>query len=357
MGRFRSIPLFAFLFPALIMSTQWAAAQTPPNYLYGTGSPTFTTAEPVESGLINSGNGNLHIEIPMGSFPQRGNRNLSGRLIYDSRIWTMAGGTWQPSNVPGSQSGGWRFATSVDPGVIQWTRTIDWTICPNRQPVFFYQDWTWTAPDGTVRHFQITITYFSCSGGGTHSGDAFADDSSGFHMYLSNCTAPPNSCTVQVNAPDGTQLYPNVKDANGNFFSADVNGNIIDTLGRTPVLKTVSGSQTFYDILNSQNTRSRYTVTWATIPVHTAFGQTGIPDCGDSSSCTITVATRLDLPDGSFYAFNYDQGTTAGNYGEMISMQVPTGATINYGYTTFQDAYGNKNRWVSSRTKGSGMWT
>ena len=176
-------------------------------------------------------------------------------------------------------------------------------------------------------------------------------------MYLSNCTAPPNSCTVQVNAPDGTQLYPNVKDANGNFFSADVNGNIIDTLGRTPVLKTVSGSQTFYDILNSQNTRSRYTVTWATIPVHTAFGQTGIPDCGDSSSCTITVATRLDLPDGSFYAFNYDQGTTAGNYGEMISMQVPTGATINYGYTTFQDAYGNKNRWVSSRTKGSGMWT
>ena len=35
------------------------------NYLAQTGSPTFTTAEPVDLGFVNAGNGNVHIEIPV----------------------------------------------------------------------------------------------------------------------------------------------------------------------------------------------------------------------------------------------------------------------------------------------------
>ena len=66
-------------------------------------------------------------------------------------------------------------------------------------------------------------------------------DSSGFHMYVTAFTAAST-----VVGKDGTQVYPSVKDANGNFFTADVNGNVIDTLNRTLVTKSVIGSTTFY---------------------------------------------------------------------------------------------------------------
>lgn len=94
-------------------------------------------------------------------------------------------------------------------------------------------------------------------------------DSSGFHMYVTNYTS------ATIFAKDGTQVYPSYKDTNGNFFTSDGNGNVIDTLNRTPVTKTVNGSSTYYDVLNSQGSTSRYTVTTATVNVNTNFGQSG----------------------------------------------------------------------------------
>src|SRR5579863_4992102 len=77
------------------------------NYLLATGRPSFTTAAEVEMGFVNMGNGNLHIEIPLTSSPQRGSRDFSAQLVYDSRIWqSVSNGTsttWQPTNVPNSQ--------------------------------------------------------------------------------------------------------------------------------------------------------------------------------------------------------------------------------------------------------------
>jgi len=54
--------IFAFFF---FFSTT-VQAQT---YLNATGMPTFVTGSKVENGFINLGNGNLHLEIPLGSFP------------------------------------------------------------------------------------------------------------------------------------------------------------------------------------------------------------------------------------------------------------------------------------------------
>jgi hypothetical protein len=41
----------------------------------------------------------------------------------------------------------------------------------------------------------------------------------------------------------------------------------------------------------------------------------------------LTAVTQIALPDGTTYVFNYDQGTAAGNYGELQSVQLPTGGT------------------------------
>src|SRR5579859_2990483 len=317
------------------------------NYLTQTGLPTFTTAQPVELGFINFANGNLHLEIPLGSFPERGSVPFTAVLAYDSRIWQQAGTTWQPTNVVNSQ-GGWRY---LDQGVAGGVGPLSTqTFTRGNPPVCQYMvisNFQWTTPDGTKRVFPIT-TQEEISGDGCPdrpNTNGYANDSSGFRMYITGYI------NATIYAPDGTQVYPNVKDVNGNFFSKDANGNVIDTLGRTPVTKTSNcngnSSQTCYNVLNSQGGRSTFTVTTESISVSTSFGVPGVTEYIGS----LTVIQSIKLPDNSTYQFGYD------SYGEISSVTLPTGGAISYGYTNYQDSFGNKNRWVSSRISGGGTWS
>src|SRR5579864_6266176 len=326
--------ILMFLLPNLCQ------AQT---YLNSTGVPTFATTSKVENGFVNLGNGNLHLEIDLGTFPQRGQVKFSAKLVYDSRIWQIVNGAWQPTNVANSQ-GGWRFVTTADPGAVTQTNTS--TTCNPGQLIQTWQAFTWTDPIGTQRVFPITTSQNQCTGVNVTSGDAYAQDSSGFHMYVTNFT------TATVFAKDGTQVFPQVKDTNGNFITADSNGNTVDTLNRTPVTKSVNGNVTTYSVLNSQGSTSSFAVTATTVNVNTAFGQSGVSEYSGS----FTVIQKIDLPDSTSYNFTYDSGTTSGFYGLLSSMTLRTGGQIQYGYTNFADAYGNINRWLSSRT-ASGTWS
>jgi RHS repeat-associated protein len=341
---------------ALFLASLLAPPLRAQNYLGQAGSPTFTTALPVELGFLDAANGNLHLGVPLGTFPQRGSVPFSAGLVYDSSIWVEAGTvppSWQPTNIPNSW-GGWRFASTGSSGSVSFgSNTIVCDIPPppylSYNTYFYFQ---WIAPDGTPHVFNIFTERDpnNCDQGNTPTADGFATDSSGYHMFVTNYT------TATVFAPDGTQVYPSVKDTNGNFFSSDANGNVIDTLGRKPVVTTTNcngnSHQICYDILNSQGTTSRTTVTTASISVHTNFGQSGVTEYSGS----ITVVQSVQLPDGTSYQFGYDSGTSAGHFGQLISITLPTTGQITYGYTTFQDAFGNKGSWVSSRTSGGGNW-
>src|SRR4051812_38004514 len=81
----------------------WAFAKpAEAQYTTAAGTPTFSTAMPVEMGFTNVANGNLHIEIPLASFPQRGSLQYNARLVYDSLIWTISNNQWSPTNIPNS---------------------------------------------------------------------------------------------------------------------------------------------------------------------------------------------------------------------------------------------------------------
>src|SRR5713226_3806607 len=240
------------------------------NYLQQVGSPTFATPSPVESGWANLANGNLHLDIPIASPPQRGSAKFSARLIYDSRIWTIVNNSWQPTNVPGSW-GGWRFVTSVDSGSVTYATVAH--ACAGSTYYNTYSSFTWTEPDGTQHVFPITTQRdFGCGATNTASGTAFAQDSTALSRSVSNFTA----AVVLDNR--GTQVYPSVQDANGNFFSPDANGNVVDALGRTVVSKSVSGNLVYLDVLNAQGQTSRFTVTTVSIPVITAFRDQARPE-------------------------------------------------------------------------------
>ena len=242
---------------AFLLATAPAWAQNPP-YLLTISAPAFAAPAPVENGFDNLANGNLHIEIPLVAASQRGHNGFSASLVYDSRIWqigTPSLPSWQLLNVLNFQ-GGWRFVTSADTGSIvaasQSCQGCSVIIGP----------FTWTDSARISRVFQESFQVQPCTGT-PQTQTAYAPDSSGFRL-VSNMTA---SCvfTQTIYAPDGTQVYPTVTDPNGNYFSKDANGNVIDTLGRVQVTKTTNGSTTYYDVVNSQGTTSRFTVATTTV--------------------------------------------------------------------------------------------
>ena len=319
-------------------------ASSAQDYLQEVARPTFSQIEPVELGVVDVANGNMHLEVPLASFPQRGSRPLTYKLVYDSRIWYPYLSPGWGLNSWATAMGGWRFSTSVDPGVAGPNNG------GNCNSVVYATNYSWTAPDGTAHFFPITTS--PAGGCYPQNGSASAQDSSGYFMYASG-----GGTVNYVLAPDGTQVYPYVKDTNGNYFSSDANGNVIDTLGRTPVIvtKTCNGNanEICYDILNSKGSTSRVTVMTETISVHTAFNQ---PSKTEYSG-TLTVIQSIQLPDGTYYQFGYDSGSTAGHYGEVTSVTLPTSGQATYAYSVFQDAGGSYNHWLSQHTRAGGTWT
>jgi len=329
----------------IILTSESANAQ---NYLGQIGAPAFSTASPVELGYLNIANGNLHLSVPLGSFPQRGHLDYTAALDYDSSIWVEAGSvppSWQPTNVSNSW-GGWRLVISASPGTASFLGINQ--LCDTPPPYHsytIYDYFQWRAPDGTLHDFsgiQTERDPQDCDQGNTASASGFATDASGYFMVVTNY-----STISAVYAPDGTQVYPTVKDTNGNFFSADANGNVVDTLGRTPVTTTTNGSTITYQVLDSQGSSSPFVVTTQSITVSTAFHKSGVTEY----SGALTVIHMMTLPDGSSYQFGYD------SYGLLNSITLPTGATVTYGAANFTDAFSNISRWITSRVSGGGTWT
>ncbi len=348
----------------VVVSFVWLASphkSCAQSYATDFGSYQWTTPIPVTGGYTDAANGNLHIEIPIASVPERGSVPFVAKLVYDSHIWQRAvvsgSSSWQPTNVPNSW-GGWRLITSAGTGgnvtytVINGTCTVIVGKQQSHPPYTQYSNFTWTAPDGRKIPFATRATYYDNNDGcgpelTTASG--ISSDASGYHISITNYTS------AAVYAPDGTQIFPNVEDTNGNYYSApNTNGDVTDTLGNTPITTTVNGSTITYAVMNSQGTASNYIVTTESIPINSAFGQSGITEYSGS----ITVIKSVELPDSTTYNFSYDQGSTGAHFGTLQAMQLPTGGDVSFGYMNFQDAYGNQTEWLETYDSfNSGTWT
>src|SRR6266852_4627240 len=105
-SRYPAVATLACFLCLLTVFGQLAHAQ---GYLTSGGTPAFSAPEPVELGFSDTANGNLHLNIPLASYPQRGTGHPEGvSLEYDSHIWqtNTVGSTtqWQPDT-----SGGWQL--------------------------------------------------------------------------------------------------------------------------------------------------------------------------------------------------------------------------------------------------------
>jgi RHS repeat-associated protein len=366
-------PATALIFTCLFgLTAVRLTAQT--DALQDVGIYPFTEQLPVEVGFINAVNGDLHLEIPLGAFTQRGSNPFTAVLTYDSAIWSQLSCCyWEPGNVrPGPYRGvavGWRLIVSADPGV----KSNDWrtvaTCNLDGAPEWqIYNNFVWSDHSGTTHTWKLQTTqgFVTRCGDFTSrnhpTADGLENNQSGYHIYITNYS------DAVIYGPDGTLVYsnPNIisppyqnpKDANGNYFTLDSNHNVIDTLGRTPVTMTTNGNTVTFAVLNSQGGTSSYVATLGTAKVSTNFGNSQYVEY----SGTLGTMQSLALPDGTHYTFGYDSGTTPGHYGDMTSMTLPTGGQIRYVYSTFIDSMFHVpgphiTRVVSSRTTPDGAWT
>jgi len=90
---------------ALVILGLFARSASGQSYQTSTGTPSFSAPVPVELGFVDAFNGNLHLSIPLGSYPQRGTLQPEQiTLQYDSNIWSVgdngSGPQWIPNNGP-----------------------------------------------------------------------------------------------------------------------------------------------------------------------------------------------------------------------------------------------------------------
>lgn len=359
----RTVNILGLLILCLVGPFGSGFAQT--TYLNDVGSPAYSVQIPIENGFIDVSNGDLHMEFSLATHPQRGALKLNERLIYDSRIWTVgcySNCYYWPSNIPNVPltQGGWRFVTGAETGTISSQNiSSNTTDCDYGQDSTGTANITWTDPTGTSHTFNATIFWEdnTCDGNSSYTqsiNGGYATDGSGYNVVDDRSGNP------LVLDSQGTEVYPQVIDRYGNYWSFDSNGNLIDDTGRVPVIVTQNGNVTYYDVLSpngpisNNGMRVRYTVTTGPIQINTDFNSPYATGAQDWSG-TLSPIQSIQLPDGSSYTFAYDsvQRFQSVGYGELTGVTLPTGGNISYDWATYLDVYNNTNRWMWKRTVGS----
>ena len=340
--------------------------------LQSLGVPNFPANIPVEMGYINPVNGNLHIEIPLGSYKQRGGRVIKLWYQENSDYWTQVGTCgsctyWDPPSAGAYPSpAGWPITSTDDPGYADYVWADQGRPCSldGIYKYTYFNNWVYVDGAGGVHQFPIRTVegWISQCWNGTNynqpNGDAVALDSSGYHMFVTNFT------NVSVYGPDGSLVYayyyppqptPPLTDSNGNYYLGD-------NMGRTLVTCTdyTKTNPVVCQVPNDAGGTSTYKFHTTVGNVSTNFHVTGGSSAYDYSG-TFTYVTSIDLPDGTSYAFTHDFGTSPGNYGQIQSMTMPSGAQIQYSYQNFMDAMyapsGHEIRPIKTRTTPKGTWS
>jgi len=303
-----------------------------------TGLPPFGTFHGSNFDLVSLQNGNLHMEIPIVNVPQRGGRNLSLRYIYDTPTWEMNRNYVDVSSpplwivaTPPSEVAKWRLVSqygwSVDYTINEAQCTWTDSVTGQQQTVYYWErmNWVLTESDGTKHPFALwheANTQHRCSKGLQLNGSAL--DGSGVFMDISTSFDLP-----LVIFKDG--FRSDVGDPNGNRLEP------IDTLGRQIVTFTRGPNFEIWTIKDSNGNPQQYRVDYTNVAIQTnlcgLLPANPAHDCVEYSE-TWSMPATLTLPNGKAYQFTWQQN----GHGELLRVDLPTGGSISYAYTS--RAYG-----------------
>jgi len=343
--------LILFLAFALPASAQFPATGTPASGSFSGGPD-----------VINVGNLNAHLDIPIIRKPGRG-ANFNYDLTYDSSVWYPAGSSGSQSWLLflNSTPLGWQGFNGAEPGGIVYTLSIGYSDphSPCSVTQYSYSNFSYWDSTGTPHPFSFFGEWLDGSGQGgcpptgpmpAAPWTGVATDGSGYSLSLTPSQVfgynPTFSAVLldkngkTIGAPVTQQPPPPFvggQDRNGNLATAS-NGTVTDTLGTSALtLFGVAPSNTTFSYTAPSGATASYTVKYQSYTVQSNFGCSGISEYGPTAN---NLVSEIDLPDiavnpNDKYTFSYEPtpGHSSNVTGRLKSVILPTGGTISYTYT------------------------
>ena len=324
-------------------------------------APAGTPEIPIRNGYVNLNSGNLHLDIPLLSVPERGAAPSNLTLSYDSTFWQETPiVNYSPNRSPWTlrANNGLPAAGSASPEDVRYQS------CGSGLygEIEYYTNWTFTDSAGNYHVFSPgTTTTDNCensayqkvypNGVGAQTASGAATDGSGYFIAIANGDTPT------LFAPDGSTFASTTNGNIGSMSTVQPNGTVLtvaesDVPGQggvdvspgtactqgypqTPYAAQASTTCqfTFRPLNGGSGNGAQFSIAYEYIPVCTAYytnsayAQSGYDFCGG-----IWTVQSLTLPDGSSYSFSYDSGTSGAHYGRLTQMKLPTGGTTAYSY-------------------------
>jgi YD repeat-containing protein len=352
-----------------------------------TGKIPYSASMGTEVESVDLSTGNLSIRIPLVHVKGRG-LDYDITLQYDGNYWT-------PMPVPGNNSSIWANETrTYIPNVTGWSLSQPYITFAIGVPNFtcasepvppkngggqgsptpvqasgkFYYDYIFVDGEGRKNPLNVNNGDVVCAGeiGGkgpadyTNSGPdtnaqgiwATMDQYVANPVRTANGTiyAPGGSAPNNPTTTVGGYGLANVTDVNANTEELTPGG--LDTIGRTPLTLTQDNATQFhYTYYDPNGNPQQIVVHLETVNITTDFGvdsTTGYPIFEAVGS--IQTIQSIDLPNGTSYAFTYENNT----FGGLTSITLPNGGSVSYQYATVLNNDWS-HRYVTQRTTNDGI--
>ncbi|MGC2744010.1 MAG: hypothetical protein WA672_12530, partial [Candidatus Angelobacter sp.] len=280
--------------------------------------------------VINLGNLNLHLTVPIFSKPGRG-IPFNYALSFDNSVWFPSAGVWTPV-----ANWGWRGPSDAVTGFVPVKTLILHCFDPDTGFKIFYNSrlyGPYTDGFGVVHPVFADETDDSVCGPGI-SDPGTATDGSGYTLTPAGSTGRVTSRSGQRISPVATVGFGSgtLTDANGNQVTA-ASGVFTDTLGMN-VLNATGGapSPLVFTYKDSTGTSQTVTVNYTSQTVKTNFLCATVNDYGPTTN---SLVSSIVYPDGSSYSFTYEPTPLfPGDVtGRIKTVKLRTGATITYTYS------------------------
>ena len=282
--------------------------------------------------VINLANLNVHLNIPIVNKPGRGIPFVYN-LMYDSSVWSPAGGSWNPA-----PNFGFSVQTTTVSGGPSYSVSVTYCYSPphhlesGTRTVF--SNFTFRDPFlGAVHSFAGTVVMEDGTcGSESTSLTAVASDGSGYTININTGATCEVVARTGICVSNQSGATFGTVDGNGNYITVNGSGAFTDTLGQTAL--TVAGvapNPTTFTYTSPKGTPAQFIMTYTPKTVRTNFGCSGVTEYGP---ITENLITSISLPDGTSYQFSYEAtpGFPTDVTGRPASITLPTGGTINYTY-------------------------
>ena len=310
-----------------------------------TGFPVFGTFHGSDLDLVSLSAGNVHIEIPISSFPQRKGQ-FTYKFVYDTGSYTLtyykdpSGVYWDVAITPDSMSVfggrlttpfGWSVSYVEDPISCSAAST------PGGPPAdytnFLRHNYLLSDPNGTKHPLALSYTYVPSNSircPQSPPGDQTTGltlDGTGIWVQVINSGMQAG----QIILKDGSHVENGSwKDSNGNTASASS-----DMLGRNNFVQSAGpNGSLLWTMTDSNGNPQTWRLDYTNINITTNFCSlrsslpSGSAVCYDYNGSTSWQApSRLTQPDGLYYQFTWNTD------GTLQRLDLPSGGSIADTYT------------------------